>query len=61
MINNRRKLVKVTMEYENGDKVYIEGEDAKIWQDAMNGAITRDYTHGAHCQEMLKNVNWKKL
>jgi hypothetical protein len=28
-MDNKRKLTKVTMEYDNGDKEYIEGDDAK--------------------------------
>lgn len=55
-----RKLVKVTMKYDNGDEEYVEGEDVKKWQDAVNGAIVLDFTHGAHSQNILKDIVWKK-
>lgn len=58
-MNNKRKLTKVTMEYDNGDKEYIEGDDAENWNNALNGAIVLDFTHGGRLQKVLKNVTWK--
>lgn len=60
-MDNRRKLKRVIMEFENGDKEYIEGDDARNWNDALDGAILLDFTHGRHAQEVLKNIIWKKL
>ena len=56
-----RKLIKVIMEYDNGDKEYIEGDDVTKWQNAINGAIMLDYTHRRYTQNVLKDVIWKKL
>lgn len=61
MTNKERNLIKVIMEYDNGDREYIDGDDVKRWQSAVNGAIILDYTHGAHAQEALNSVVWKKL
>ena len=33
-----RQLIKVIMEYDNGEKEYIEGNDTTKWQNALNGA-----------------------
>lgn len=59
-MNNERKLTKVIMEYDNGDKEYIEGIDAINWLEALNSAIVLDFTHGNHAQEVLKNIVWKR-
>jgi hypothetical protein len=60
-MNNDRKLIKVITEYDNGDKEYIEGDDAENWDDALNGAVMLDFTHGGRAQEVLKNITWKTL
>lgn len=49
------------MEYDNGDREYIEREDVEKWQKAVNSAIVLDYTHGGNAQKLLKEINWKKL
>ncbi len=59
-MNNERKLTKVIMEYDNGDKEYIEGIDAINWQEALNSAIILDFAHSNHAQEVLKNIIWKR-
>ena len=56
-----RKLTKVTMEYDNGDKEYIEGDDAEKWQRALNGAIVLDFTHRGHTQDILKDIIWRRI
>lgn len=61
MPDTERKLIKVTMEYDNGDKEYICGEDATKWLDALNSAIMLDFTHGRHAQDKLKDIAWKKV
>ncbi len=61
MPKTSRELSKVIMEYDNGEKEYIDGDDVKKWQDAINSAIVLDFTHGAHAQKLLKEITWKKL
>lgn len=56
-----RKLIKVTMEYDNGYKEYIEGNDAEKWRKALNNAVVLDFTHGQHAQNVLKNIVWRKV
>lgn len=58
---NERKLTRVIIEYDKGDKEYIEGEDAENWNNALNGAILLDFNHGGRAQKILKNITWKKL
>lgn len=60
-MTEERKLIKVTMEYDDRDNVYIEGNDVKKWQEALNSAITLDYIHGGHSQDVLKDITWKKI
>lgn len=54
-----RKLIKITMEYDNGDKQYIEGDDAERWLEALNSTIVLDYTHRGHAQNILKDMTWR--
>lgn len=56
-----RKLLKVIMEYDNGDKEYIEGNDVEKWQNALNGAIVLDFTHRGHAQDVLKDIVWRRV
>lgn len=56
-----RKLTKVVMEYDNGDKEYIEGNDVEKWQKALNDAIVLDFTHGRYAQNILKNIVWRRV
>lgn len=56
-----RKLLKVIMEYDNGDKEYIEGDDVEKWQKALNGAIVLDFTHRGHAQDILKDIVWRRV
>ena len=35
-----KKLVRVTMEYEDGTAFYHDGEDAEEWDEKVNGAVT---------------------
>jgi hypothetical protein len=60
-MDNERKLMRVIIEYDNGEKEYIEGEDAENWNNALNGAILIDFNHGGRVQKILKNITWKKL
>jgi hypothetical protein len=60
-MNDERKLIKAVLEYSNGDKEYIEGDEAENWIDALNSAILLDFTHGGHTQKVLKNITWKKV
>lgn len=56
-----RRLTKVIMEYNNGDREYIDGDDVKKWQDALNSSIVLSYIHESEVQEILKNIVWKKI
>lgn len=61
MMTYRKKgLIKVIMEYNNGERQYIDGEDAKRWQGALDSAIVIAYIHGADVQDILKSIVWKK-
>ena len=55
------KLVKIIMEYDNGNRKYIEGDDVEKWQRAVNSAIVNSYVHGSDIQSILKSITWKKL
>ena len=56
-----RKLTKVIMEYDNGDKEYIESDDVEKWQKALNGALVLDFTHRGHAQDVLKDIVWRRI
>ncbi len=56
-----RKLIKIIMEYDNGDKQYIEGDDAERWLKALNSTIVLDYTHRGHAQNILKDITWRNV
>lgn len=57
----KRKLIKVVMEYDNGDREYIEGNETIKWLDALNSAVMLDFIHGGRAQNILKDIVWKKL
>ena len=61
MPNKERKLIKVIMEYDNGDIEYIEGNDVTKWQDTLNSTIVLDYIHGRQSQNILKDIIWRKM
>lgn len=48
------------MEFDNGDKEYLDGDDAQIWLEALNSAIVNDFVHDGKTQEMLKKLSWKR-
>lgn len=56
-----RKLIKVTVEFSNGDKEYIEGDDVDNWKKATTNALTLDLSHGGYAQNLLKDIVWKKV
>ena len=56
----KKKLTKVILEFDNGYKKYLEGNDAQIWLDALDSAIVNDFVHGGKTQEILKKLSWKK-
>ena len=41
----RRKLVKITMEYDDGDKQMLEGKDAQDWQEEYHMLMTNLILH----------------
>lgn len=56
-----RKLSKVILEFDNGEKEYIDGDDLKKWQDAIDSAIVLDFTHRGCTQKLLGEITWKKM
>lgn len=56
-----KRIIKVIMEYSDGSKEYIDGDDVEKWQRALNSALIFDFTHTGHAQDLLKLVTWKKL
>lgn len=56
-----RKLVKVVVEYDNGDKEFIKGDDVEKWEKATTSALILDFSHGGYSQNLLKDVVWKKV
>lgn len=56
----KKKLTKVILEFDNGDKEYLEENDAQIWLEALNSAVVNDFIHGGKTQEKLKKLSWKK-
>jgi len=56
-----RKLIKVTVEFSNGDKEFIEGDDVDNWKKATTSALTLDFSHGGYAQNLLKDIVWKKV
>lgn len=55
------KLIKIVMEYDDGTKKYIDGDDVGKWQRAINSAIVNSHIHGSDVQNSLKDITWKKL
>lgn len=50
-----KKLVKVTMEYDNGEVQTLKGKEAQEWIDWLNGSLMMSYIHGG----TGKQFNWK--
>jgi len=49
------KLVRVTLEYDNGRITSLEGEDADSWMSAANSACVMSHIHGMP----FPDFNWK--
>lgn len=60
-IIDERKPKRVLIEYDNGDKEFIEGDDVEKWQKATDQAIILDFNHGGHAQTLLKDIIWKNV
>lgn len=60
MTYRKKGLVKVTMQYNNGEVQYIDGEDVKRWQDALDTTMAVAYIHDTDVQTVLKGIVWKK-
>jgi hypothetical protein len=56
-MDKQKKLIKVTMEYSDGEVSYLDGEDAAKWESAANGVIMFNYAHGVH----FPQFKWKKV
>ena len=52
-----KKLLKVTMEYDDGEIQTLEGEQAQQWEKELNGAVTMNWVHGHH----MPQFKWKKI
>lgn len=61
MGNKEKRVIRIIMEYDNGEKIFIEGDDAKKWNEALNDAIFVDRLHGGNIQNILKSILWEKL
>ena len=59
---NERKLIKVTLEYDDGEVRSLSGDVAALWLKEVNGAIMMDFVHGGsmttHEWEIEREV-WK--
>ena len=54
---SEKKLIKITLEYDNGDVSYLEGSEAERWSKAVDGAIVMNAIHGNEFPEF----KWKKV
>lgn len=52
-----KKISKVSIEYEDGGGIYVDGEDASKWQVATEGLSVLAYTRGID----FPLLDWKKL
>lgn len=51
---------RVIFENQDGTVSYLEGDSARLWNDAVSGAIMIDFVHGASAQKKLKSIEWKE-
>jgi surfactin synthase thioesterase subunit len=49
------EVVRVEITYASGKKKWIEGEEAKKWQDAAEGQAVFCHVHGNHFPELAWN------
>jgi hypothetical protein len=56
---DRGKLVKVTMEYENGSEYYLKGKVCQQWLAAANSSTVMSFAHGGVTG--FENIEWKKV
>jgi len=52
-----KTLVKVTFEYEDGSKTWVEGKDAGEWNEQVNSALLIAQVHG--CSVKIGDLAWK--
>lgn len=61
MNSKEKRVVKVIMEYDDGDKIFIEGDDVQIWKNALNDAVFNDQIHGGNLKDILNSIVWSRL
>ena len=56
------EIVKVEMTFDDGSIRYLEGEDAKKWNDVVNSAVSFEWTHFQEegIQKQIKELKWKE-
>ena len=52
----QRKLVRVELEYDNGEVTTLKGDEAAKWLEAVNGAVMNAWVHGVS----LPEFPWEK-
>jgi len=50
-----KKLIKVTLEYDNEEKRILEGDQCQKWNEELTGMITLGWTHG----QTMSEYDWK--
>lgn len=61
MNDKDKRVVKVVMEYNDGEKIFIEGDDVEIWKNALNDAVFIDQIHGGNLKDILNSIVWARL
>jgi hypothetical protein len=52
MSDDNKKIVKVELEYDNGEIHRLTGEEAEKWLEAANGQAVLGWTHGMPFPEL---------
>ena len=47
-----RALIRVELTYDNGERAWLEGEDAQRWANAANACIGMAFAHGTRMPEL---------
>ena len=58
-MENKPKLVKVTMEYDDGPAVYLDGVDLEKWVKANKALASMSWVHGG--RSGYEDIEWKKV
>jgi len=60
---SERELVKIALEYSDGKKVTLKGEDLKIWKNTLNSAMVLYQIHSELSSKDLAEYRklWDKI